>query len=114
FLEKAKQAGDLLIVGIESDVRVKQIKGPARPINNQETRKNHLSKLPMVDYVFVLPEDFSRPEDHQRLISEIRPNYLAVSSHTKHLEAKKRILRQFGGDVKIVHQFNPEVSTTRM
>jgi len=42
FLQKAKQAGDILLVGIESDVRVTQIKGPGRPINSQQKRQQRV------------------------------------------------------------------------
>ena len=114
FLHKAKQAGDVLIVGLESDHRVRQIKGPNRPINNQTTRHHNLLKLPQVDLAFILPEQFSKPKDHQQLISTLKPNILAVSSHSPHLDKKQQILKQYGGNVKIVHQHNPKVSTSKI
>jgi rfaE bifunctional protein nucleotidyltransferase chain/domain len=114
FLEKAKQAGDVLIVGVESDVRVRQLKGEGRPIQNQATRVEQIETSGFADLVFILPEQFSGPADHERLISEIRPAVLAVSSHTPHLEKKSLILEKFGGKVVIVHQHNPEISTTKL
>lgn len=114
FLQKAKKAGDILIVGLESDTRVKIIKGEERPINNQIVRQKNISLLPYVDFCFILPDVFSSPEDHNRLIDAIKPNILAVSSHTKHLEAKNTILNKHGGKVQIVHDHNPNISTTQI
>jgi rfaE bifunctional protein nucleotidyltransferase chain/domain len=112
FLRKAKAAGDFLVVGIESDVRVKQMKGPDRPVHSQQKRKQDIEELGFVDLVFILPEDFSKPEHHRQLIAEIRPAILAVSSHTAYLDKKQALLQEFGGEVKVVHEHNPEVSTT--
>lgn len=112
FLQKAKKAGDILIVGIETDVRVKQMKGTDRPVNNQYRRLEAVKRLDYVDLAFLLPEAFSTPQAHEQLIAEIKPDILAVSSHTSHLEAKRRILEKYGGSVKVVHQHNPAISTT--
>jgi glycerol-3-phosphate cytidylyltransferase len=112
FLQKAKELGDILIVGIESDVRVRKMKGEGRPIQNQETRLATIQNLPFVDIAFILPEDFSKPADHDQLIKEIHPAYLAVSSHTAHQKEKQAILAKYGGEVKVVLDQNPAVSTT--
>lgn len=114
FLEKAKALGGELWVGLESDTRVKQIKGPDRPINNQDVRQQNLEALGIADHVFILPEQFSQPADHERLIAELKPDVLAVSSHTDHLDKKQALLAKFGGQVVIVHQHNPAVSTTQL
>jgi len=114
FLTKAKAEGDVLIVAIESDKRVSQIKGSDRPIFDQETRYKNIKKLKIADLVFVLPEKFSSPRDHEELIKTIRPHILAVSSHTRHLDKKEDILKKYNGRVKIVHQHNPRISTTKL
>ena len=51
MLNYAKQQGDKLLVAIDTDSRVKELKGPSRPINNQEDRKFHLENLKAVDGV---------------------------------------------------------------
>lgn len=114
FLEKASQVGNVLIVGLESDKRVKKLKGDDRPIWNQDKRKAAVEQLPFVTAAFVLPEQFSTPEDHQQLIRAIQPNILAVSSHSPHLEAKQRIMNLVNGEVRVVHEHNPKVSTTKL
>jgi len=113
FLRKAARLGQL-VVGVESDKRVRQIKGEGRPINTQADRVRHLKETGLVNQVFVLPETFSSPDDHRRLLRELAPDVLAVSSHTAHLEAKTQLMKEIGGRVEVVHQHNPSVSTTQL
>jgi rfaE bifunctional protein nucleotidyltransferase chain/domain len=51
LLNFARQQGDSLLVAIDTDRRVKELKGEQRPINNQEDRKFHLANLKAVDSV---------------------------------------------------------------
>jgi D-beta-D-heptose 7-phosphate kinase / D-beta-D-heptose 1-phosphate adenosyltransferase len=71
YLEKAKSFGDILIIGLNSDKSVKNIKGNGRPINNQNDRAYILAALEIVDYVVIFDED--TPFD---LIKLINPNTL--------------------------------------
>lgn len=112
FLKKAKNLGDRLVVGLESDARVREIKGLARPILPQDQRLNNLKKLNIADEVFILPEKFSRPEDHLNLVKSVGAKILAVSSHTAHLDKKRLIMEQAGGEVVVVHEHNPKISTS--
>lgn len=114
FLEKAKLAGDILVVGIESDQRVRELKGEGRPIYSAEHRIRQVQEFPAVDSVGVLPEKFSSPEHHRAIISLLRPDILAVSSHSAHQDRKRAILEEFGGTLKVVHEHNPSVSTTQI
>ena len=70
-LRQAKACGDLLIVGINSDESVKQIKGPARPVLPEWDRCELLSAMEMVDFVTL----FNEPNPHD-LISAVRPDVL--------------------------------------
>ena len=49
----AKSLGDYLIIGIDSDARVKYLKGSSRPINNQDDRKFFLESIKFIDKVVV-------------------------------------------------------------
>lgn len=53
LLNYARSLGDFLIVAIDSDERVRQLKGPSRPINNQLERKELLENLKAVDQVII-------------------------------------------------------------
>lgn len=114
FLKRAKKLGNYLVVGIESDFRVKKIKGDGRPINAQGERKKNLEKLNIANEVVILPDEFEKYEDHKMFIEKVKPDFLAVSSHTLHLEKKKQIIEEFGGKLVIVHQYNPNISSTQI
>ncbi len=78
YLQKAKNLGDILIVGLNSDSSVRKIKGKNRPINNQNDRAAVLSGLECVDYVTIFNEE--RPEN---LIKLILPHFLVKGSDWK-------------------------------
>lgn len=114
FLEAAKEIGGVLLVGIESDKRVRSLKGEGRPVHSQTVRKKNIELLGIADKVFVLPEKFSSSEEHLQLLQVLRPTILAVSESTPHLREKRKLLKQIGGKVVIVRKHNPAVSTTKI
>lgn len=57
LLNYAKSLGNSLSVGIDSDERVKLLKGESRPINNQQERANMLINLKAVDHVYIFDTD---------------------------------------------------------
>lgn len=62
MLEYAKSLGDELWVGIDSDERVKELKGASRPINNEFARMLMLYHIKWVDKVFIFASDFQLSE----------------------------------------------------
>ncbi|MAE43365.1 D-glycero-beta-D-manno-heptose 1-phosphate adenylyltransferase [Candidatus Woesearchaeota archaeon] len=56
YLKEAKKLGDILIVGINSDFSVKNIKEPQRPLNNQDDRAEAMASLEVVDFVVIFNE----------------------------------------------------------
>jgi len=71
YLEKAKQLGDILIVGINSDKSVTRLKGKGRPINNENDRSKIINALGFVDLVIIFHEDTPL-----KIISKIKPDIL--------------------------------------
>lgn len=114
FLANAKERGDFLVVGLESDARVRALKGSGRPVQSEAERWQQLTDNSAADLAFVLPDDFSLPQHHRALIKSIQPQFLAVSSHSPHLDKKQAILAEFGGQVVVVHQHNPAISTSQL
>ncbi len=114
FLKAAKNLGGRLLVAIETDQRVRQLKGSGRPVNSLAVRLQNLQHLKIADEVFALPEKFATERDHAALIAQIKPDILAVSSSTPNLDSKRRIMKRFGGKVIIVLPHNPQVSTTKV
>ena len=71
YLNRAKSLGDYLIVGLNSDNSIKRIKGPKRPINDQDSRKFVLENLRAVDQVIIFDEDTPL-----KLIKMVKPKVL--------------------------------------
>lgn len=78
YLNEAKELGDVLIVGLNSDSSVKRIKGEGRPINNENDRAFILSNLKAVDYVVIFDED-----NPYKLIESITPDFLVKGGDWK-------------------------------
>ena len=72
----AKSKGDFLIVGIDSDQRVKTLKGSSRPFNNQEDRRFFLESIKYIDHV----EVFDTEEDLEKKIHWFSPDVMIVGS----------------------------------
>ncbi|KUK79287.1 MAG: RfaE bifunctional protein [Microgenomates bacterium 39_7] len=111
---KMRELGGCLIVGVESDVRVRKLKGKGRPIESQEQRKSQMEATRLADFVFILPEKFDAESDHLQLIKMIKPKILLVSQHTPFLDRKKKLMQTVGGLVEVVCQRDPRFSTTKM
>ena len=78
YLEKAKSFGDILIIGLNSDLSVKNLKGKNRPINSQSNRAYILAALEVVDYVVIFDKDTPL-----ELIELIKPDILVKGSDYK-------------------------------
>lgn len=94
YLEKAKNLGDRLIVGLNSDSSVQRLKGNSRPIQNQISRSRVLSALECVDAVIIFEED--TPFE---LIQHIRPDVLVKGGDYKPEEV---VGKEFADRVEIV------------
>jgi len=114
FLRAAKALGGRLLVGVETDARVRQLKGPGRPVNQLAVRLRALRRLGIADEVFTLPNQFNDLNHFTNLIKKLRPDILAVSSSTPNLSVKRQIMKRFSGRVVVVLPHNPKISTTAM
>jgi rfaE bifunctional protein nucleotidyltransferase chain/domain len=79
LLNFAKSHGDYVMVAIDTDDRVKEKKGPTRPVYNQEERAFFLRMLKPVDQV----EMFSSDEELEALIKGFQPDIMIVGSDWK-------------------------------
>jgi len=71
YLRFCRRHGDVVILGLNSDKSVRMIKGPGRPINNQEDRAALLAAMEMVDYVTLFDEP-----SVLNLVKKVRPDVL--------------------------------------
>lgn len=109
YLEKARAAGDILVVGVNSDSSVRSYKGPGRPVNPQNDRLFVLAALQCVDYVVL----FSDPTP-LKLIVKLSPDVLAKGADwkLKDIVGAKEVMAR-GGTVKRI-QFVKGRSSTRV
>jgi rfaE bifunctional protein nucleotidyltransferase chain/domain len=71
YLEEARRLGDCLVVGLNSDASVRSLKGPERPMNDEQSRARVLAALGCVDHVVLFGEDTPL-----RLITALMPDVL--------------------------------------
>tara|TARA_B100001564_G_C20568004_1_gene636918 strand:+ start:44 stop:508 length:465 start_codon:yes stop_codon:yes gene_type:complete len=107
LLSNAAGFGDKLIVGLNSDLSVKKLKGDSRPIQNEETRAQKLLELKYVNHVIIF-EDLTPKE----LIHIVSPNVLVKGGDYKKNEivGANHVISS-GGIVKII-PLTPGFSTT--
>jgi D-beta-D-heptose 7-phosphate kinase/D-beta-D-heptose 1-phosphate adenosyltransferase len=71
YLDQARSLGDFLLVGLNSDGSIKRLKGPNRPVRNQNERSEMLAALMMVDGLVIFEQDTPL-----ELILAVRPHFL--------------------------------------
>lgn len=109
YLSKARDLGDVLIIGLNTDKSVKKIKGPKRPINKQSDRAGILSALEFVDYVVSFSE-----ETPEKLIKLIKPDVLVKGADYKIKDiVGSEFVTSYGGKVKRIGLLKGR-STTRV
>ncbi len=98
YLREAKLLGDMLIVGLNSDVSVRRIKGEPRPYQDEQDRAAILNAMKMVDMVVIFDEDTPL-----ELICELRPNLLVKGGDydSRSIIGTKDV-ESWGGSVKII------------
>ena len=107
YLDQAKKLGDFLIIGLNSDSSVKELKGEDRPINSFEDRATLLSAIESVDSVIMFEEQ--TPEN---LIKDIVPDIL-VKGGDYNIEdiVGYQTVMQNGGQVKTLSFYDGYSST---
>ncbi len=107
YLSKASDLGDILIVGVNSDASTSRLKGPQRPINNEEQRSILLAAMHFIDAVIV----FDDPTPLE-LIKMVRPDVLVKGSdYNLSNIVGADVVQSYNGQVKTI-DFLPGYSTT--
>lgn len=108
YLEQAKSLGDVLIVGINTDASVQVLKGPTRPIQNENDRAEILASLKAVDHTVLFGEQ--TPID---LIKIVKPDLLVKGGDWKidQIVGSDFVLKN-GGEVKSLQFINGRSTTS--
>ena len=111
YLETARNQGDALLVGVNSDAAVRQLKGPARPVTPEDDRAAVLAALESVDGVCIFAEPTAT-----RFLAAARPDiYVKGGDYTLETlnQEERRTVEQAGGKIVII-PFVPGKSTTAL
>lgn len=95
YLAASRACGDILIVGLNSDLSVRKLKGSGRPYQKQSDRAKILLALESVDYVVIFGE-----ETPAKLIEQVKPDMLAKGADYKISEiVGADFVKSYGGKV---------------
>jgi D-beta-D-heptose 7-phosphate kinase/D-beta-D-heptose 1-phosphate adenosyltransferase len=109
YLEEARSLGDCLIVGLNSDLSVRRIKDPHRPLIPENQRAEVLAALACVDFVVLFDEP-----DPYALIGEIRPHILVKGADWKESQIiGADLVASSGGEVRRL-DLVPGISTSEI
>src|ERR1700761_3327971 len=100
YLAGAKQLGDILVVGLNSDPSVRELKGEGRPLNSQQDRAEVLAALGAVDYVIIFDE-----KRVDKLLLEVHPRIYAKGGDytVKSLDPDEfSVLKEIGAKIEIL------------
>ncbi|MBE8951099.1 MAG: D-glycero-beta-D-manno-heptose 1-phosphate adenylyltransferase [Quinella sp. 3Q1] len=99
YLTAAKNFGDVLIVGLNTDESVRKLKGASRPINTQDDRAEVLLGLKAVDHVIFFGERTA-----ENLIAEVKPAvYVKGGDYTLETLPEAAIVQSYGGRVEFIN-----------
>lgn len=98
YLQEARELGDVLVVGVNTDAGVRRLKGPSRPIVPEEERAEMLAGLACVGYVTL----FDEPLPNETLAA-LRPHFhVKGGDYTADALPETPLVRSFGGEVVIM------------
>jgi len=109
YLEMARSQGDILLVGVNGDQAVRELKGSGRPVNEESDRAGVVAGLESVDAVCIFTD-----RSATRFLEMARPDvYVKGGDYTLETlnQEERRIVEQAGGRIFII-PFVPEKSTT--
>jgi rfaE bifunctional protein nucleotidyltransferase chain/domain len=108
ILSEARQQGDVLIVGVNSDASVQRLKGAGRPMVGERQRAEMLLALRQVDYVHVFDES-----DPIAFLAQLNPDVHVNGSEYGENCIESETVKRGGGIVHIVERL-PGLSTSRL
>lgn len=113
YLEKAREMGDVLVVGVSSNYAIKKVKGPNKPILDEKIRAEMLTYLKSVDFVTILPEPSCQPT-----LGLLQPDVFVTvkedwTDEYKSSREYKTVIK-YGGEVVVVDRQSTAISTTKI
>lgn len=98
YLQAAREQGDVLVVGVNSDRSVRELKGPGRPLLRAEARAELIAALEAVNYVVVFDETSAA-----LLLQDLRPDVQCKGTdYSEDTVPEREVMKSLGGIVRIV------------
>jgi rfaE bifunctional protein nucleotidyltransferase chain/domain len=98
YLQGARALGDVLVVGVNSDVQVARLKGKGRPILPEADRAEIVASIEAVDFVTI----FDEPTVTELLLA-LKPDIHAKGTdYTEETVPERDVVRSYGGSIRIV------------
>jgi rfaE bifunctional protein nucleotidyltransferase chain/domain len=100
YLEKARNQGDYLVIGLNSDASVRELKGAGRPINSEQSRARVLAGLACIDYVVIFRTKRVTP-----LLEQLKPEiYVKGGDYTIETldESERAAVQSYGGKIRLL------------
>ncbi len=98
YLAKAKELGDVLVVGVDSDAKIRKRKGEDRPMVPEQERLEMLAHQRPVDLLYLKPEE----EERWALIKAVEPDVLVLTTDHNYSEGEQGELEEIVGRIEIV------------
>ena len=112
LLEEAKKQADVLIVLLESDERIRKLKGSERPLHTQKQRAHMLIALRSVDYVILLPKDV-HDSNYDMIVKQIQPAIIATTKDSSSLRYIEKQAADSNAEIYLVDPIE-NLSTSRI
>ncbi len=107
YLQGARAQGDVLVVGVNSDRAVRELKGEGRPLLPEAARAELVAALACVDYVIVFDERTA-----EAILRDLRPHVQCKGTdYSAETVPERDVMREIGGEVRIVG--DPKDHSTR-
>jgi len=108
YLKFCKERGNIVVLGLNSDSSVRQLKGPERPVNNQHDRAAVLAAMESIDYITIFDE-----LDPLDLIQQVRPDVLVKGADWADKGVVgKEFVESYGGRVELAPLVDGKSSTS--
>ncbi len=106
YLKEAKKRGDILVLALNSDASIRNLKGEGRPLLDENERVNIMSSMSFVDYITVFEETTV-----EKVLLTLKPDIHAKGSdYTEETVPEKETVRSYGGGIAITG--GPKVRST--
>lgn len=110
YLDRAKQLGDILIVGVDDDEKISSRKGPDRPMVPEQERMELLAYQRPVDLLYLKSSD----DPKWALIGAVRPDVLVLTADHRYGEPELSRLRELVGRIEVVERQSVMTTSERI